>query len=139
MNEGTGDRSERHCVFVYGTLTDPDRAAELLDGFEFVGDAAVEGLHRVEGEYPTLAPGGRVEGRLLRTPELDRLDAYEGVDRGLYVRVTVPQDGGDPVEVYVGDPDRLDADASWPGGGAFERVVQTYVDAHHVRVREPNR
>jgi hypothetical protein len=29
--------------------------------------ATLHGLHRVEGQYPTLAPGGSVAGRVLRT------------------------------------------------------------------------
>ena len=47
----------------------------------------------MEGTYPTLAPGGQTEGRLLVTPDVDALDAYEGVDRGLYARVSVPLRG----------------------------------------------
>ena len=112
-------------VFVYGTLTDPDTAAGVLDAdaFEFRGRAVLDGLHRVDGRYPTLAPGGSVEGRILATSALDALDRYEGVADGLYVRVSVPvaaadafgSDGSQSVEVYVGDPDRLDAPAEWPG------------------------
>lgn len=134
-------------VFVYGTLTDPERAAALLDDWSFAADAELAGLHRVEGEYPTLAPGGSVEGRLLVTDEMGRLDAYEGVDSGLYVRIGVPlvDDGsaddqvalcvGDQVAVYVGDPERLGADASWPGEGDFTERVATYVAGHEVEVR----
>lgn len=123
-------------VFVYGTLTAPDRVGELLDSFVFVGAATLHGLHAVEGRYPTLAPGGRVAGRLLRTDEIERLDRYEGVDRGLYVRVSVPLVGGDPDEaaVYVGDPERLEADADWPGTGPFRDRVEEYVATENVRV-----
>lgn len=131
-------------VFVYGTLTDPERVAEVLDeprDWSFVGDATLHGLQRVDGRYPTLAPGGRVDGRVLETDAIAALDAYEGVDRGLYVRVRVPYadsdgvgddrgtdsdgvdddrepDGGGvddesgTVAVYVGDPDRLGVDAT---------------------------
>ncbi|MFC4548906.1 gamma-glutamylcyclotransferase family protein, partial [Halorussus sp. GCM10023401] len=56
-------------AFVYGTLTDPDRVSRVVSAFEFVGDATLDGLRRVEGQYPTLAPGGTVSGRILRTPE----------------------------------------------------------------------
>lgn len=93
-------------VFVYGTLTDPVRARAVLgradsgtragttepSEWEFVGEATLEGLRRLDGEYPTLVPGGSVDGRLLAVDEagLEALDAYEGVDRGLYVRVTIP-------------------------------------------------
>lgn len=128
-------------VFVYGTLTDPAQVDAVLDEWAFGPDAVLDGLRRVEGEYPTLAPGGETEGRVLRTPEIDRLDAYEGVDRGLYVRVAVPWTGGDDaasgeeVAVYVGDPDRLGADARWPGDGPFAARVRAYLDGHAVCVR----
>ncbi len=42
-------------VFVYGTLTEPERVGELLESFAFVGPARLEGLRVVEGRYPTLA------------------------------------------------------------------------------------
>lgn len=67
--------------FVYGTLTDPETAASILSEFEYRGSATLDGLHRVEGEYPTLAPGGTVTGRMLVTEERDTLDRYEGVVR----------------------------------------------------------
>jgi len=96
-------------VFVYGTLTEPERVAEVLDSYVYVGPATLFGLHLVEGRYPTLAPGGETGGRLLRTEELDALDEYERVETGLYRQVTIPLDapGGHPDEaaVYVGDPD----------------------------------
>jgi gamma-glutamylcyclotransferase (GGCT)/AIG2-like uncharacterized protein YtfP len=124
--------------FVYGTLTDPDRVASLLEDWSIVGDARLEGLRRVDGRYPTLVPGEAVEGRLLRTDEAARLDEYEGVDAGLYVRVSVPRaDGDGSVEAYVGDPARLgvDAAAEWPDADAFESAVRRYVDEESVVVR----
>jgi gamma-glutamylcyclotransferase (GGCT)/AIG2-like uncharacterized protein YtfP len=123
-------------VFVYGTLTDPTTVGEVVDSFVFVGGAVLSGLHAVDGTFPTLGPGGSVGGRLLRTDELTALDEYEGVDRGLYARVSVPRtDGGDPVAVYVGDPDALDADATWPGDGPFAERVRRYVRDHDVAIR----
>ena len=132
-------------VFVYGTLTDPDRVAALLEDapgeYAFAGPATLEGLHRVEGEYPTLAPGGSAEGRLLAVDDvaLERLDRYEGVDRGLYIRVTVPRADGASVQTYVGDPDRLGAEASrdWPDAGSFRASVRDYLVRHPVTVRTP--
>ena len=59
--------------------------------------------------------------------------SYEGVDRGLYVRVRVPSAAGD-LETYVGDPDALGVDASWPGDGPLADRVERYVDANDVRV-----
>lgn len=129
-------------VFVYGILTDPDRAEAVLGpasgvggptpgegiDYEYVGRATLEGLRRVEGEYPTLVPGGSTEGRLLRTtPQgIERFDAYEGVDRELYVRVPIPREGGGRAWTYVGDPDELGIEADWPGEGPFrERVLET--------------
>ena len=127
-------------VFVYGTLTDEAQVATLLDEFAFRGDAVLEGLHRVDGEYPTLAPGGTVVGRILQTDDVETLDAYEGVDRGLYVRVPVAVEGDAPfgvgrdgdrtVEVYVGDPTRLAVteSVSWAsdesGPASFEDRVR---------------
>lgn len=137
-------------VFVYGTLTDPGCAERVLgrsegiggptpgDGidYEFVGKATLDGLRRVEGEYPTLVPGGSTEGRLLRTTSrgIERLDAYEGVDRGLYVRVPIPRERDGRVQTYVGDPERLGVKADWPGKGTFrERVLAAVEDGLVVR------
>ncbi|QZY00377.1 gamma-glutamylcyclotransferase family protein [Halobaculum rubrum] len=144
-------------VFVYGTLTEPARVRELLDSFAFAGAARLEGLRVVEGRYPTLAPpveddssdrvgddglgdDAAVGGRLLRTDEIAALDAYERVDDGLYVRVSVPliRPDGDPqgeAAVYVGDPERLDAPAAWPGNGPFEARVARTVRDRGVTVR----
>jgi gamma-glutamylaminecyclotransferase len=121
-------------VFVYGTLTDSERVASLLDGYEIGPPAILRGLHRVDGRYPTLAPGGDCEGRLLETTEIDRLDAYEGLDSGLYVRVSIPVSDGDGAECYVGDPTLLDADARWPGTGPFDDRVRSYLDDHDVEI-----
>lgn len=122
-------------VFVYGTLTDPHRVDELLGEWDFDDEAVLEGLHRVEGRYPTLAPGGRTDGRLLVTPEIESLDRYEGVDRALYVRIPVPVMDGGTAWVYVGDPAGLDAPADWPGEGPFAPRVRRHVEAAGVHVR----
>lgn len=145
-------------VFVYGTLTDPERVASVVESYAFLGSAVVSGLHPVQGEYPTLAPGGETGGRLLRTDDVRALDAYEGVTDGLYARISVPvehagssdSDGAradgldDAVGVYVGDPERLGvAEAvSWPDTAdetaattGFADRVRAYVDQHDVRVR----
>jgi len=121
-------------VFVYGTLRSPERAREVLGHADFGPGTRLRGLHRVEARYPTLAPGGATDGRVLRLRDgdLGALDAYEGVDRGLYVRVRVPGDRG-ALWTYVGDPDRLDAAVTWPGAGPFRRRVERYVDANDVR------
>jgi gamma-glutamylcyclotransferase (GGCT)/AIG2-like uncharacterized protein YtfP len=133
-------------VFVYGTLTDPERVDAVLDDGAFEGPATLVGLHRVDGRYPTLAPGGTTAGRLLATDEVDALDAYEGVDRGLYVRAMVPLEpsertapGDREAAVYVGDPERLDADAAWPGKGPFAERVRRFLDEREVVVRPDER
>ena len=139
-------------VFVYGTLTEPARVDAVVDAYAFLGPAVLSGLHPVQGAYPTLAPGGETGGRLLRTDEVDALDAYEGVDDGLYVRVAVPIEHADAggrdldatAAVYVGDPGRLDAaDAvTWPEpaddpstAAGFAARVRAYVSDRDVRVR----
>lgn len=135
-----------HVVFVYGTLTDPDRVATVLgpDAADRRGRATLHGLHRVDGAYPTLAPGGRVDGLLLAVDDagLAALDDYEGVNRGLYVRVSVPCEHpaveADAAWTYVGDPDRLEAAADWPDGGSFADRVRTALDATDVAVGPPH-
>lgn len=125
-------RGERERFFVYGTLTDPERVATVLDDWELGGDAMLDGLHRVEGEYPTLAPGGQTTGRLLWTSDGDRLDRYEGVSHGLYLRVDIPVAAGGTAAVYIGDPAKLAAPGDWPGEGSFSERVASYLDANNV-------
>lgn len=120
-------------VFVYGTLTDPSQTRQVLDRFEYRSSARIVGLRRIDGRYPTLAPGDQTEGRILQTDEIDALDEYEGTDRGLYVRVSVPSERG-PVAVYIGDPALLDAPVEWPGEGSFEQRVDTYLSTNDVHV-----
>lgn len=121
-------------VFVYGTLTDPHVAAGVLGDYEYGPEATLYGLERVAGEYPTLAPGDAVEGTILHTDDVAALDAYEGVDDGLYVRVRVPAASGS-VAVYVGDPAALGTDADWPEGFSAA-AVQRYLDEHCYLQRE---
>lgn len=121
-------------VFVYGTLTDPSVAGRLLDRYEFRGAATVDGLHRVDGEYPTLVPGGSCEGRILRTPEAATLDRHEGVDRGLYRRRSLSVDGGGTVACYIGDPSALGVADEWPGSGPFIDRLDRYLASGEVLV-----
>jgi hypothetical protein len=124
-------------VFAYGLLTEPERVASVVDAFVFVGPALLEGCHPVAGRHPTLAPGGRTAGRLLRTDDIDALDGYDGIDGEPYVRVSVSRTDGGAAAVYVGDPDALDAAGSvtWPGTGPFAERVRRYVDDHGVVLR----
>jgi gamma-glutamylaminecyclotransferase len=130
------DADDGATLFVYGTLTDPERVADVVDDFSFRGPAVLRGLAPVQGRYPTLAPGERTTGRLLWVRDVDAVDDYEGVDRGLYVRVAVPRADGDDVWTYVGDPARLDvADAvDWPGDGPLAERVRACVRDREVRV-----
>lgn len=122
-------------VFVYGTLCESAQARAVLGHADFGTDARLVGLHPVDGRYPTLAPGGETEGRVLRLRggDLEVLDRYEGVDRGLYVRVRVPATDGF-LWTYVGDPDALGVDVSWPGDGSLEESVERYVDHEDVAI-----
>jgi len=141
-------------VFVYGTLTDPEQVSRLLGAYTFGPAAVCHGLQRVDGRYPTLVPGGRVGGRLVETAEIGRLDRYEGLDRGLYCRRSVPltvrpaSDRGTKREVdrtafdvetaavYIGDPNRVGVSepTEWPGTGPFESRVSEYIAANEVRI-----
>mgnify|MGYP000087705383 CR=1 FL=1 len=129
-------------VFVYGTLTDDERVASLLDSYRFVGAATCVGLRRVDGRYPTLVPGDSVTGRLLETDDIERLDRYEGVDRGLYHRVSVSLASSlaatvstPTASVYLGEPAALglgSLDQYWPGTGAFSARVERYLPATRI-------
>jgi gamma-glutamylcyclotransferase (GGCT)/AIG2-like uncharacterized protein YtfP len=140
-------------LFVYGTLTEPARVASLVEAYVFVGPARIEGLRPVQGRYPTLAPGGTVAGRVLRTDEVDAVDAYEGVDDGLYVRVPVPfeRDRTDDQPSERADPPADgDPDAGADGGGSNApddpgsgsgsgSDPGSAVDVVHVYVGDPDR
>jgi len=130
-------------VFVYGTLTDDEQVAALLDSFRFVGDAVCVGLQRVDGRYPTLVPGESVAGRLLETSEIDRLDRYEGVDRGLYHRVSVSLTpslaatvSATTASVYLAAPNAVglgSLDRYWPGEGSFRARVDRHLGTTEIK------
>jgi gamma-glutamylcyclotransferase (GGCT)/AIG2-like uncharacterized protein YtfP len=123
-------------VFVYGTLTEHTTAKAVLDDYEYRRPAELVGLHRIDGRYPTLAPGGTTAGRILETPDIEALDEYEGVDRGLYCRKSIPRaDASDTVACYIGDPNAVNAPTDWPGDGPFERQVERYCSQNDVVVR----
>jgi gamma-glutamylcyclotransferase (GGCT)/AIG2-like uncharacterized protein YtfP len=129
-------------VFVYGTLTDDAQVAALLDSYRFAGDAVCVGFKRVDGRYPTLVPGESVSGRLLETSEIDRLDRYEGVDRGLYHRVSVSLASSlaaslsaTTAEVYLAAPNVIglgSLEEYWPGEGSFRARVDRHLGATHI-------
>jgi len=137
-------------VFVYGTLTDREQVSTLLAKYTFGPSAICHGLHRVDSRYPTLVPGGEVTGRLLSTPELDRLDRYEGVDRGLYCRVRLPLESAssdvsdtdhsvfdvETAAVYIGEPSKLgvEPEVDWPEAEGFSQSVTAYLETHPVQI-----
>ena len=125
-------------VFAYGPLTEPAVVGRVLDSFVFVGAATLTGLRPVEGERPTLVPGGETAGRILRTDDLAPLDASERVGTGRAVRMAAPFVAPDgypaTVSLYVRDPDRVGADATWPGAASFATRVKTYQTGCDVRV-----
>jgi gamma-glutamylaminecyclotransferase len=82
------------CIFVYGTLRTGGAAHDALRGCEHVASATVPGtLYDIDGRFPALMlyGGTAVRGEVWRCPDalLPRLDAYEGVESGLFRRVGV--------------------------------------------------
>jgi hypothetical protein len=83
-----------------------------------------------------------VTGRLLAVGDLARLDRYEGVDRGLYRRVSIPLAASlattvsaTAAAVYIGEPTALgigSLDTHWPGDGSFAERVERYVPTAHI-------
>jgi gamma-glutamylcyclotransferase (GGCT)/AIG2-like uncharacterized protein YtfP len=123
-------------LFVYGTLRSGGDAAGLLRGCRPVGTGIVAGTLYDLGAYPALVLDGRgpVEGEVWRCPAdvLDRLDEYEGVPGGLYLRVRVVVEGTE-CWTYVGGPllgprltpERRIQSGRWPPGEAGARQSGT--------------
>ncbi|MGQ0563059.1 MAG: gamma-glutamylcyclotransferase family protein [Gemmatimonadota bacterium] len=85
-------------LFAYGTLRANGGADSLLRDCERIGRGTVGGvLYDIDGEYPALVLYGSrpVAGDIWRCPNelLGSLDAYEGVNDGLFRRVGVAVDG----------------------------------------------
>ena len=96
-------------LFAYGTLRDARQRALVLNGApsRALGQGTVAGALYDLGSYPGLLPGAdRVPGTVIQLAAddaLSRLDEFEGVDSGLYVRrrATVHLDGGGVVEAWI--------------------------------------
>ena len=96
-------------LFAYGTLRDARQRALVLNGVASreLGRGSVAGALYDLGSYPGLLPGtDRVPGSVIELADeaaLARLDDFEGVDGGLYVRqrTTVHLDGGGAVEAWI--------------------------------------
>lgn len=96
--EPTGREARTERIFVYGTLRTGGAAGGLLAGGRALGEATLRGsLYDVQGRFPALVLGGdtEVQGELWEVPaaRLAELDAYEGVDQGLYRRARAEADG----------------------------------------------
>lgn len=121
MSSGS-DASSRHRVFVYGTLKRGFYNHRLLQEREakFVGNASTrEPMRLVLGEYgiPYLMKGEgntAVPGELWEVDDagLDALDVLEGIDEGMYERVT------------------LDVNLMDDGGGRDETTTTTSAQAY---------
>jgi gamma-glutamylcyclotransferase (GGCT)/AIG2-like uncharacterized protein YtfP len=101
-------------LFAYGTLRDAGLLAAVIgkdSGWRYLGEGSVAGRLYDAGEYPVLGAreeaGDRVPGVLIELERgedaLARLDAYEGVDIGLYRRqaVAVQLSSGAVVEAWA--------------------------------------
>lgn len=88
-------------LFVYGTLKEPDALTRLLGGaqrWRALGPGRVQGALYDLGDYPGLvgpaAADEFVRGLVVELTDPDvglaRLDSYEGVHDGLYVRQEMP-------------------------------------------------
>ncbi|MGQ0816225.1 MAG: gamma-glutamylcyclotransferase family protein [Gemmatimonadota bacterium] len=95
-------------LFAYGTLREKGAASSLLRDCERIGTATIGGvLYDIDGQYPALVRYGTspVAGEIWRCPNelLASLDAYEGVDDGLFRRVGA-EVGGFACWTYVAGP-----------------------------------
>lgn len=98
-------------LFAYGTLRDALQRDLILRGAPSreLGPASAAGVLYDLGNYPGLADGAageRVPGVVVELPDeaaLARLDEYEDIDAGLFVRrrATVRLDAGGEVEAWV--------------------------------------
>lgn len=120
-------------LFVYGTLKDPEALTRLLgdrDRWHEVGPGDIRAALFDLGDYPGLvestAADDLVSGLVIELAEpeiaLARLDSYEGVHDGLYVRRELPVrlGSGRQLTVWVYLYDRPVAGrpriAAWPPG-----------------------
>lgn len=99
----------RPLLFAYGTLREARQRALVLRGTpsRALGTGTVAGALYDLGRYPGLLPGtDPVPGTIIELGDegaLARLDEFEGVAEGLYIRqrTTVRLDGGGAVETWV--------------------------------------
>ncbi len=123
--------TELDSLFVYGTLLDPAQLTVVLAGcsrWRDLGPAAIAGILYDAGDYPALCLDAesprRVPGHLIELGDpaaaLSRLDEYEGVADGLYVRqqcrAELPDGSGRDcwVYAYARPVEGLPRIARWP-------------------------
>lgn len=101
-------------LFIYGTLMRTRKITHRLPGYMMFAVAGDKFNFPVIQPYPWDDNLPNVFGTVVEVDDSDweKLDKYEGVDRGLYHRVEVmaykangtPVDAGEVVQVYVGGP-----------------------------------
>jgi gamma-glutamylcyclotransferase (GGCT)/AIG2-like uncharacterized protein YtfP len=92
-------------LFVYGTLKSGERNNHLMEGRLVRKAKTYKGFRLVDcGNYPGLVRGDKaIEGEVweVSEPTLARLDRFEGVYRGVYVREQIMLEDGTRVQVYL--------------------------------------
>jgi gamma-glutamylcyclotransferase (GGCT)/AIG2-like uncharacterized protein YtfP len=94
-------------LFVYGTLCRPAVRRRILGRAVTAVKATLKGYKRLNGKWPYLVkkPGGKVTGEILKnltSRDLKKLDAYEEVEKGIYIRAGITL-GGKKHFVYLPD------------------------------------
>jgi gamma-glutamylcyclotransferase (GGCT)/AIG2-like uncharacterized protein YtfP len=95
-------------LFVYGTLCKPALRRRVLGRTVTSVKAVLKSWQRRDGKWPYLVkkPGSVVKGEILQNltaRDFKKLDAYEWVGKGVYVRVLAII-GGEKVFVYLPGP-----------------------------------
>jgi gamma-glutamylcyclotransferase (GGCT)/AIG2-like uncharacterized protein YtfP len=85
-------------LFVYGTLCRPAIRRKILGRIVPAVKTMLKGYKRINGKWPYLVkkPGGLVKGEILKnlTPlDFKKLDAYEEVGKGMYIRARLTLNG----------------------------------------------
>ena len=111
-------------LFVYGTLRRGERAHNLLEKAQALGDARTAPSYQLVnlGPYPIMVAGGptSVIGELYGVSRglLRQLDSYEADD---YHRRPITLEDGSTAEAYLGEPDLMHAGRPIPSGDWLAR------------------
>lgn len=87
-------------VFTYGTLRKYSVRQMVPGNHEVVADATLRGFNRESDIRLSFDTESVVEGQILSTDRLTKIDNYEGVDSRVYRRVSVPTEAGGEVWMY---------------------------------------